>query len=120
MTMARMAVFEASLRTDCAAANLATTFDVKKHVRAFKAVDSASDVDQQVLATNLWASSSSHTLSSTCSVRLVEVDVTVTVELLRVATVLVVGVDVVVKRAVKGRNDDRKAPAHGYLMSLQK
>lgn len=53
MTMARMAVFEASLRTDCAAANLATTFDVKKHVRAFKAADSASDVDQQVLATNL-------------------------------------------------------------------
>ena len=48
-----MAVFEVSLRTDCAAANLATPFDVKKHVRAFKTVDSASDVDQQVLATNL-------------------------------------------------------------------
>ena len=37
-----------------------------------------------------WASSSSHTLSSTCSVRLAEVDVAGAVELLRVATVLVV------------------------------
>jgi hypothetical protein len=53
--MARMAAFEASFRTDCASANLATTFDAKKHVRAFKATTapSSSDVDQQVLDTNL-------------------------------------------------------------------
>ena len=55
MTMARMAAFEASFRTDCASANLATTFDAKKHVRVFKATTapSSSDVDQQVLETNL-------------------------------------------------------------------
>jgi hypothetical protein len=54
MTMARMAAFEASFRTDCASANLATTFDAKKHVRVFKTtIDPSSDVDQQVLATNL-------------------------------------------------------------------
>jgi hypothetical protein len=54
MNVARMAVFEASFRTDCAAAKLATTFDVEKHVRAFKtAIDPSPDVDQQVLATNL-------------------------------------------------------------------
>jgi hypothetical protein len=55
MTMARMAAFEASFRTDCASANLATTFDAKKHVRVFKATTapSSSDVDQQVLDTNL-------------------------------------------------------------------
>jgi len=32
MTMSRWAPFEAGLRTDCAAANLVTTFD-KKHIR---------------------------------------------------------------------------------------
>jgi hypothetical protein len=36
------------------AANIATTFDVKKHVRVFKAAtDPSSDVDQQVLTTNV-------------------------------------------------------------------
>ncbi len=54
MTMTRMSVFETSFHTDCATSNLATTFDVKKHVRIFKtATDPSSDVDQQVLATNV-------------------------------------------------------------------
>ncbi len=54
MTMTRMAAFEASFRTDCASANLATTFDNKKHVRTFKATTApSSDIDQQVLETNL-------------------------------------------------------------------
>jgi hypothetical protein len=54
MTMARMTAFEASFRTDCASANLATSFDAKKHVRVFKATTApSSDVDQQVLETNL-------------------------------------------------------------------
>jgi hypothetical protein len=49
-----MAAFEASFRTDCASANLATTFDNKKHVRTFKATTApSSDIDQQVLETNL-------------------------------------------------------------------
>ncbi len=52
--MVRMTVFETSFRTDCVAANIATTFDVKKHVRVFKAAtDPSSDVDQQVLTTNV-------------------------------------------------------------------
>jgi hypothetical protein len=48
------AVFEVSFRTECETVKLATTSDVKKHVRAFKsAIDPSPDVDQQVLATNL-------------------------------------------------------------------
>jgi hypothetical protein len=49
MTTARVAVFEASFRTDCASAQIATTFDNKKTLRALKP---ESDLDQ-VLATNL-------------------------------------------------------------------
>jgi hypothetical protein len=49
MTQARVAVFEASFRTDCASAQIASTFDTKKILRALK---SDSDLDQ-VLVTNL-------------------------------------------------------------------
>lgn len=49
MTTARVAVFEDNLRTDCASVQIATTFDIKKNLRALKP---DSDLDQ-VLATNL-------------------------------------------------------------------
>ena len=53
MTMTRCS-FESNLRTDCTVVNLATTFDVKKNVRSFQTdIDPSSDVDQQVLTTNL-------------------------------------------------------------------
>jgi len=49
MTQARVAVFEESFRTDCASAQIASTLDTKKSLRALKP---DSDLDQ-VLATNL-------------------------------------------------------------------
>ena len=52
MTQARVAVFEASFRTDCASAQIASTFDAKKSLRALNINKPATDIDQ-LLATNL-------------------------------------------------------------------
>jgi hypothetical protein len=49
MTTARVSVFEASFRTDCASSQIVTTFDNKKTLRD---LTPESDLDQ-VLATNL-------------------------------------------------------------------
>jgi hypothetical protein len=63
--MARLAVFDASLRTDCASAQIATTFDLKKNLRALK-TDTSNDRNMLILECDSRASSSSHTLKSTC------------------------------------------------------
>ena len=49
MTQTRVTVFEESFRTDCASAQIASTFDTKKSLRVLKP---ESDLDQ-VLTTNL-------------------------------------------------------------------